>query len=69
MVCQALGRAPRMRAYGHWLLALAGLFDAQFGGMKEMLCQFQDPFVMNMSKFENASGDTMSYEKAIRETV
>lgn len=64
------GRAPSMRAYGSWMLTLAGLFDAQIWEAREVLYQFRDPFVMDTSKFEAAFGrDVTPYETAIRETL
>jgi nucleoside-diphosphate-sugar epimerase len=59
-----------MRAYGYWMLTLAGLFDAQIWEAREVLYQFRAPFVMDTSKFEAAFGrDVTPYETAIRETV
>lgn len=64
------GRAPSMRAYGSWMLTLAGLFDAQIWEAREVLYQFRDPFVMDTSKFEAAFGaDVTPYDAAIRETL
>jgi len=69
-VYEAFGEAPRMRAYGYWSLTLAGLFDARVREVKEVLYQFQDPFVMDTSKFEKAFGGTVTpYDTAIRETL
>jgi nucleoside-diphosphate-sugar epimerase len=65
-----VGRPPSMRAYGSWMLSLAGLFDAQVWEAREVLYQFREPFVMDTSKFEAAFGrDVTPYETAIRETV
>ena len=64
------GQPPSMRAYGYWMLSLAGLFDAQIWEAREVLYQFRAPFVMDTSKFEAAFGrDVTPYETAIRETV
>jgi nucleoside-diphosphate-sugar epimerase len=69
-VYDALGKAPSMRAYGYWSLALAGLFDAQVREVKEVLYQFRDPFVMDTGKFEDAFGrDVTPYETAIPATL
>ena len=70
MVYRTLGEEPSMRAYGYWSLTLAGLFDVQVREVKEVLYQFQDPFVMDTSKFEDAFGATVTpYDTAIRETL
>jgi len=69
-VFDAVDRSPSMRAYGYWMLTLAGLFDRQIWEVREVLYQFRDPFVMDTSKFEAAFGRAVtSYETAIRETV
>lgn len=70
MVYAAAGREPSMRAYGYWSLTLAGLFDAQVWEAREVLYQFQNPFIMDASKFEDTFGRTVTpYETAIRETL
>lgn len=69
-VYEAAGEEPSMRAYGYWSLTLAGLFNSQIWEAREVLYQYQEPFVMDTSKFENAFGrNVTSYETAIRETL
>ena len=59
-----------MRAYGYWSLTFAGLFDAQVREVRELLYQFQDPFVMDTSKFDDAFGGAVTpYDQAISETL
>lgn len=70
MVYDEIGAPPSMRAYGYWSLTLAGLFDAQVREVKDVLYQFQDPFVMDTTKFEETFGENVTpYETAIPETV
>lgn len=70
MVYHQAGRDPSMRAYGYWALTLAGLFDAQVWEAREVLYQFEEPFVMDTSKFENAFGrNVTAYDTAVRETL
>ena len=70
MVYEQLGEEPSMRAYGYWSLTLAGLFDAQVWEVREVLYQFQEPFVMDTSKFEAAFEYAVTpYETAIHETL
>ena len=70
MVYHQAGRDPSMRAYGYWALTLAGLFDAQVWEAREVLYQFDAPFVMDTSKFEDAFGQNVTpYETAVRETL
>lgn len=69
-VYDQVGKEPKMRAYGYWALTFAGLFDAQVREVRELLYQFQDPFVMDTSKFEDAFGGAVtSYDQAISETL
>jgi nucleoside-diphosphate-sugar epimerase len=69
-VYEILGEEDRMRAYGYWALTLAGLFDAQIWEAREVLYQFQEPFVMDTSKFEAAFEHTVTpYDTALRETL
>lgn len=70
MVYEQANREPSMRTYGYWSLTLAGLFDAQVREVKEVLYQFQEPFMMDTSKFEAAFGQNVTqYETAIRKTL
>jgi nucleoside-diphosphate-sugar epimerase len=69
-VYAAVGRPPSMRAYGYWALTLAGLFDRQVWEAREVLYQFEQPFVMDTSKFEDAFGRRVTpYDDAIPETL
>jgi nucleoside-diphosphate-sugar epimerase len=69
-VYAAAGRTPSMRAYGHWALTLAVLFDRQVWEAREVLYQFEQPFVMDTSKFEDAFGRRVTpYDDAIPETL
>jgi hypothetical protein len=70
MVYHQAGSDPSMRAYGYWALTAAGLFDAQVWEAREVLYQFESPFVMDTSKFEEAFGRNVTpYEAAVRETL
>lgn len=69
-VSAAADRDPSMRTYGYWSLTAAGLFDAQVWEAREVLYQFEQPFVMDTSKFEEAFGcDVTPYDTAIPDTV
>lgn len=65
-----VNRDPSMRAYGYWTLTLVGLFNTQAWEAREVLYQFQEPFVMDSSRFEKAFGRNVTpYETAIKETL
>jgi nucleoside-diphosphate-sugar epimerase len=69
-VYEQLDDPPKMRAYGYWSLTFAGLFDAQVWEVREVLYQFQEPFVMDTTKFEEAFGRKVTpYETALQETL
>jgi len=69
-VYAAADRTPTMRAYGYWSLTAAGLFDTQVWEAREVLYQFEDSFVMDTRKFENAFGRTVTpYDTAIPHTL
>jgi nucleoside-diphosphate-sugar epimerase len=70
LVYDEADREPSMKTYGYWSLTLAGLFDAQIWEVREVLYQFQEPFVMDTSKFEDAfERDVTPYETAIPATL
>jgi nucleoside-diphosphate-sugar epimerase len=69
-VYAAAGHDPSMRAYGYWSLTAAGLFDTQVWEAREVLYQFEEPFVMDTSKFEAAFGSEVTpYDSAIPDTL
>jgi nucleoside-diphosphate-sugar epimerase len=64
------GREPSMTTYGYWSLTFGGLFDSQIWEAREVLYQFQEPFVMGTSKFEDAFGrDVTPSDTAIPDTL
>jgi len=66
----AVGRPVKVRAAGRWMLAIIGLFVPDAGEMKEMLYEFEEPFVVDHSKFEGAFGvDVTPHPQAILETL
>lgn len=69
-VYDEVDRTPSMRAYGYWALTFAGLFDSQIWEAREVLYQFEDPFIMDTSKFETVfGGEVTPYDVAIHETL
>jgi len=55
-VFEALGQPPRMRRLGRGMLTLACLFSRQI----RELYQFEQPFVMDTSKFERMFGGSIT---------
>ena len=69
-VFEALGQPPRMRRLGRGMMLLAGLFDRQIREAREVLYQFEQPFVMDTSKFERTFETTVTpLRDGIRQTL
>jgi nucleoside-diphosphate-sugar epimerase len=54
--CALLGMQPKLSVVKPWLLQLVGLFNADAKASVEMLYQFEQPFVVDSRRFENAFG-------------
>jgi nucleoside-diphosphate-sugar epimerase len=66
----ALGAHPRVLRLPPWLFSLAGLFSKDLGAMREMMYQWQAPFVVDDSLFEQTFGvGATPPELAIAESV
>ncbi len=69
-VFRETGHKVRIQAASKTLVKLMGLFNPQLREMVEMFYQFEEPFVVDDSKFKNAFGDVATpLDQAIRETV
>jgi hypothetical protein len=52
------------------MMTLAGLFNSQIREAREVLYQFEQPFVMDASKFEQTFGASVTpLREGIRETL
>lgn len=71
MVFEALGRPPRIgRPVTRPMLVLAGLFSGQLRELRELMYQFERPFVVDASKFQRTFGGQVTpHQQAIQETV
>jgi nucleoside-diphosphate-sugar epimerase len=70
MIAEAAGVEPKLSAMGKWMMALGGLFIPEAKETVEMMYEFEQPFVADSSRFEQAFGmKATSIKKAIRETV
>jgi len=69
-VFEELGQPPRMRRLNRSMMMLAGLFDRQIREAREVLYQFEQPFVMDGSKFERSFGASVTpLREGIRRTL
>jgi nucleoside-diphosphate-sugar epimerase len=64
------GLQPKFSVMGKGMLTLGGLFVPAAREMVEMLYEFEQPFVVDASKFVQAFGDISTpYEVAVKETL
>jgi nucleoside-diphosphate-sugar epimerase len=69
-VFEALGQPPRMRRLGPGMMTLASLFNRQIREAREVLYQFEQPFVMDTSKFERTFGRSVTpLRDGVRQTI
>ena len=70
MYCEEAGVEAKMAGAGKLMLGLAGLFIPEAKETIEMLYEFEQPFIVDSSKFENAFGmKATPMREAIKETV
>ncbi len=55
-VFTAAGTDPQIQAMPNWMVSLVGLFNGTVRELKEMLYEFEEPFVVDDSRFEAAFG-------------
>jgi nucleoside-diphosphate-sugar epimerase len=70
LVGDAAGRDPSIRRLPSWLFKIVSRFDATMAEVREMLYIFEEPFVLDHSKYEMAFGaDPTPHAEAIEATV
>jgi nucleoside-diphosphate-sugar epimerase len=70
MIFEEVGKPARIQAAPKILLRALGLFNPEMREMIEMLYEFEEPFVVDHSKFERAFGEHATpLREAIGETV
>ena len=61
---------PRMRSIPDLLVRMLGLFNPLLREVAEMLYEFNEPFVVDSSKFVQAFGDIATpHREAVRQTL
>ena len=69
-VYAAAGTEPGIQAMPRWMVNAVGLFNGNVREMKEMLYEFEEPFVVDDGKFETAFGShATQLSEAIGTTV
>jgi len=70
MIAQEMGIAPKMSAMGKFMMMLGGLFIPEAKESVEMMYEFEQPFIVDSSKFEKTFGmKATPMHEAIKETV
>jgi len=71
IIFRIAGKQSKIQSAGSAILSLMGLFDSQVREVKEMLYLFQEPLILDGTKFRERFGDYPStpYEQGIRETL
>ena len=70
MIYAEAGHTPRVRRAGKAMVRLIGFFNAQVREIVEMMYLFEEPFVVDDSKFKAAFGDIATpMPEAIRATI
>lgn len=70
LVFAELGRPPRLGSNGRTALRLVGLFSAQLRELGELMYQFEQPFVLDGSRYTRAFGEAATpHREAIRTTL
>ncbi len=70
MIASEMNIEPRMSAMGKTMMWIGGLFIPEAKEMVEMMYEFEQPFIVDSSRFENTFGvKATPMKEAIRETV
>ena len=70
MSAAALRVKPKYRVLGRMMLRLVGLFNPVVGEIREMLYQYDSPYLFDSSKYARAFGFAGTpYEEGIRQTA
>lgn len=65
-----LGRTIKVRAAGRLMVSILGLFNPLLAEMKEMMYEWEEPYVVNDRRYRQVfGGETTPHRQAIAETV
>jgi len=65
-----LGGKVKVRAAGKTMISMLGLFNPMIREVKEMMYTWEEPYIVDHSKFEAAFGvEITSHEEALKETI
>ena len=70
MICDEAGQKPHIQAAPRWLIQGMALFNPMMRELAEMLYEFEEPFIVDHTRFEKTFGNHATpLKEAIRETV
>jgi len=70
MIFEEAGKAPKIQAAPGYLVKVMGLFNPMMRELKEMLYEFENPFIVDDGKYKNAfGGEVTPHRDAIRMTL
>ncbi|MBE0672435.1 MAG: NAD-dependent epimerase/dehydratase family protein [Anaerolineales bacterium] len=70
MIAEEMGAPPKFSAMGKTMMWIGGLFIPEAKEQVEMMYEFEQPFIVDSSRFENVFGmKATPMRKAIKETV
>ena len=70
MAFEVAGEEARMRGTPSWLITGLGIFSPELREVKEMLYEFEEPFVVDHSKYKKAFGSQVTpHREALQKTL
>ncbi len=70
MAFEVAGNEARMRGTPSWLITGLGIFSPELREVKEMLYEFEEPFVVDHTKYEQAFGSEVTpHREALHKTL
>ncbi len=70
MAFDVAGEKARMRGTPSWLISGLGIFSSELREVKEMLYEFEEPFIVDHSKYEQAFGSEVTpHREALQKTL
>lgn len=70
LVASEIDQPVKLRSAGRLTMTLLGLFVPELREMKELMYEFEDPFIVNHSDFEATFGNGVTHhQEAISETI
>lgn len=70
LVCETVGTEPRIRPLPSWMFRVVSTFSAELKELRETMYMFEEPFVVDHSKFADAFGaDPTPHAEAVERTL